>query len=72
MMCLVQEIALVVISGMRLKTDVCGNTAVTKVDLCGGVEKHSTRIRYEINKYVLSMSRRCTCVAQAHSGHTGY
>ena len=47
-------------------------SAVPEVDPCGGVEKHCTRIRYEINKYVLSMRRRCPCVIQAYSGHTGY
>ena len=74
MMCLVQEIAVLVISGVRLKTGVCGSkkSAVSEVDPCGGVEKHSTRIRYEINKYVLERRRMCPCVVQAHSGHTGY
>ena len=47
------------------------NSAVTEVDPCGGVEEHHTRIHYEIKKYILSMRRRCPCVAQAHSGHTG-
>ena len=26
-------------------------SAVSEVDPCGGMEKHPTRIRYEINKY---------------------
>ena len=76
-MCLVQEVALLVTSGMRLKTGVCGITswccfkksAITEEDPCGGVEKHPTRTRYE---YVLFMRRRCSCVVQAHSGYTGY
>ena len=74
MMCLVQEIALLVISGMRLNLQACAETpcyfkksAVIEVDPCGRVEKHSKRIGYEINKYVLSMRRRCPCVVQAHS-----
>ena len=63
MMCLVQEVALtlLVTSGMRLKTGVCGITvtvlfkksAVTEVDPYGGVEKHPTRTRYEINMFCL-------------------
>ena len=47
-------------------------SAVTEVDPCGGVEKHPTRIRYEIDKYVLYMRRRCPCVVQVHYGHPGY
>ena len=43
---------------MRLKTGVCGNTVLfeeirSEVDPFGGVEKRPTRIRYEINKFVL-------------------
>ena len=58
MMCLCQEIALLVISEMRLKTGVCGNTVLfeeirSEVDPFGGVEKRPKRIRYEINKFVL-------------------
>ena len=59
MMCLVQEISLLVISEMRIK-QACAETscclkksAVSEVDPCGGVEKNPTRIRYEINKYIL-------------------
>ena len=46
--------------------------AVTEVDPCGGVAKHPTGVWYEIDKYVLSMRRRCPCVVQFHSEHTGY
>ena len=58
-MCLVEEIALLVISEMRLK-QACAETlcclkksAVTEVDPFGGVAKHPTKICYKINKYVL-------------------
>ena len=72
MMCLVQEISLLVIAGIRYAETPCcfKKSAVTEVDPCGGVEKHPTRIRYEINKYGLSMRKRSPCVVQAHSGHT--
>ena len=41
-------------------------STVSEVDPCGGVEKHPTMIRYEINEYILSI-RRCPCVVQAYS-----
>ena len=56
-MCLVQEVALLVTSGMRLKQACAAccfkKSAVTEVDPYGGVEKHPTRAYYEINMFCL-------------------